>query len=134
MRGEGGRLANDENTVLITLTLRNGMDSESTEPRQMTGYSVASTGLAFNDMNCVSKIVPGRPAALDGPSGSATSSSASTSSPGAPAAPPRGEGRRRDGPSGAFDHGRRGEEEFEFERSSQGGSRTQFGCWWRSQR
>ena len=121
-------LANDENTVLITLTLRNGMDSESTEPRQMTGYSVASTGLAFNDMNCVSKIVPGRPAALDGAFRLGdVIIGINLLAPGAPAARLRGvKAADAMGPPGHSITAEEAKKSSEFERSSQGGSRTQF--------
>ena len=63
---EEALLADEEDAVeLVSIDLRNGLDSKSTALKQLTGFT-ASMGIVFDDMNGVKAVTQGGTALVDG--------------------------------------------------------------------
>ena len=65
-KGGGGGGGGEPSVVLLTITLNNEADLESSTFRQLLGYTAQSTGVAFSDKNAVAELAPGGLAAREG--------------------------------------------------------------------
>ena len=59
------QLEADPEFEVLTVELKNDLDPESSVPTPLTGYSVASTGVQFNESNAVTTIIKGSLGARD---------------------------------------------------------------------